>query len=80
MRDRDDACISEKELGSNNSINTPIPGLVIKTQFQKDSEKNKNYLESVAKKVSQYQQIGSKHSRPANKSFWNNEIKLHNWR
>jgi hypothetical protein len=38
---KDDACISEKELGSNNSINTPMPGITIKTQFQKEIHKMK---------------------------------------
>lgn len=33
---RDDACLNEKELNLSNSINIPIPGLVIKSQFNKE--------------------------------------------
>jgi hypothetical protein len=33
---RDDACLNEKELNLSNSINYPIPGLVIKSQFNKE--------------------------------------------
>ena len=36
---KDDTCLNEKDVGfQNDGINTPIPGLVIKTQFHKNDD------------------------------------------
>ena len=33
---RDDAWIQEKDIGKHDSINQPIPGLIVQTQFQRE--------------------------------------------
>ena len=34
---KDDAWVTEKDVGMQSSINTPIPGLIVKSQFQRDA-------------------------------------------